>query len=157
MSVIDGLRDLDVVETKDAVLQCTVNGVNYESGKWFQDGEPLKHNNPRFLIKTKHNLQQLIIKAVEESDAGNYAYVAGTDSVTQADLNVTPIEIMQAHDDVTTYETATVRFDVHLSHDGAGAAWYKNGELIEVSFKLKNKKYINIYSIYRVQTLPKHV
>ena len=121
-----------MVETTDALLQCAVSDASYRSGKWYRDGDALPQHDPKFVIKSKHCTQLLIIKSVGESDAGSYAYVAGSESVSEADLSVTPIEIIQAAGDVTAFESTTARFDVHLSHDGANGTWYKNGELLQV-------------------------
>ena len=134
VAILKQLNDVRVTETADAIFQCCVDQSNYNSGKWFKSGTEISQRDPRYQLIVIDNIQQLVVKSVTEEDGGRFAYVAGVESFTQADLFVNSIDVIKGLEDVTTYETATVRFEIQLSHEGAIGSWFANENPLEVRF-----------------------
>ena len=134
MAIVGELNDVTVLETSTAKFTCKVDQANYKAGKWFENGTEISPDGTKYLVKTINQQQELIIKDITRSyDGGSYAYVTGSESVTQAQMHVLKVNVTQPHCDVTAYESESAKFEVHLSHDGAVGTWYKNSIALKVS------------------------
>ena len=109
-------------------MTCSVDNENYKKGKWYFNKKLISTENAKYLIKTDGKIQQLSIKNVTPDDTGSYAFVTGSNSLTEASLKVTPIHVITALENVVGAETAAVELNLTLSHDNVRGCWYRNGQ-----------------------------
>ncbi|KAM6268493.1 striated muscle preferentially expressed protein kinase [Porphyrio hochstetteri] len=68
------LHNLDVVESKEAVLECQVAGLPYPSITWFHNGSRIDSTEDRKMIQYK-DVHRLVFTAVSHAHAGVYKSV----------------------------------------------------------------------------------
>ncbi|KAM9123059.1 striated muscle preferentially expressed protein kinase [Pangshura tecta] len=68
------LHDLDVVEAKEAVLECRVAGLPYPSISWFHNGTKIRSSEDRKMTQYK-DTHRLLFPAVSHAHAGVYKSV----------------------------------------------------------------------------------
>ncbi|XP_066467680.1 striated muscle preferentially expressed protein kinase isoform X2 [Tiliqua scincoides] len=68
------LHDLDVVESKEAVLECQVAGLPYPSITWFHKGQRIESTDDRRMMQYK-DVHRLVFISVSHAHAGVYKSV----------------------------------------------------------------------------------
>ncbi|NXG27911.1 SPEG kinase, partial [Dromaius novaehollandiae] len=68
------LHNLDVVESKEAVLECQVAGLPYPSISWFHNGSRIDSTDDRKMMQYK-DIHRLVFTAVSHAHAGVYKSV----------------------------------------------------------------------------------
>ncbi|XP_030310391.1 striated muscle preferentially expressed protein kinase isoform X1 [Calypte anna] len=68
------LNNLDVVESKEAVLECQVAGLPYPSITWFHNGSRIESTDDRKMMQYK-DVHRLVFPAVSHAHAGVYKSV----------------------------------------------------------------------------------
>ncbi|KAJ7346017.1 hypothetical protein JRQ81_001967 [Phrynocephalus forsythii] len=68
------LHDLNVVESKDAVLECQVAGLPYPTITWFHNGQRIESTDGRRMMQYK-DVHRLVFLSVSHSHAGVYKSV----------------------------------------------------------------------------------
>ncbi|XP_015282388.1 PREDICTED: striated muscle preferentially expressed protein kinase [Gekko japonicus] len=68
------LHDLDVVESKEAVLECQVAGLPYPSITWFHNGRRVESTDDRRMMQYK-DVHRLVFVSVSHAHAGVYKSV----------------------------------------------------------------------------------
>ncbi|XP_064020589.1 striated muscle preferentially expressed protein kinase isoform X2 [Pogoniulus pusillus] len=68
------LHNLDVVESKEAVLECQVAGLPYPSITWFHNGSRIDSTDDRKMMQYK-DVHRLVFRAVSHAHAGVYKSV----------------------------------------------------------------------------------
>ncbi|XP_069472981.1 striated muscle preferentially expressed protein kinase isoform X2 [Ambystoma mexicanum] len=68
------LHDLDVIESKEAVLECQVTGLPYPTIAWFHNGQKIQSSEDRRMTQYK-DIHRLVFSSVSHSHAGVYKSV----------------------------------------------------------------------------------
>ncbi|XP_078535314.1 striated muscle preferentially expressed protein kinase isoform X2 [Lissotriton helveticus] len=68
------LHDLDVIESKEAVLECQVTGLPYPTITWFHNGQKIQSTEDRRMTQYK-DIHRLVFSSVSHSHAGVYKSV----------------------------------------------------------------------------------
>ncbi|XP_048341653.1 striated muscle preferentially expressed protein kinase isoform X2 [Sphaerodactylus townsendi] len=68
------LHDLDVVDSKEAVLECQVAGLPYPSITWFHNGQRIESTDDRRIMQYK-DVHRLVFVSVSHAHAGVYKSV----------------------------------------------------------------------------------
>nr|XP_014343773.1 PREDICTED: striated muscle preferentially expressed protein kinase isoform X2 [Latimeria chalumnae] len=71
---IKPLHNLDVVESKDAVLECQVMGLPYPTITWFHNGQKMESTEERKMTQYK-DVHRLVFRSVSHTHAGVYKSV----------------------------------------------------------------------------------
>ncbi|XP_069083259.1 striated muscle preferentially expressed protein kinase isoform X2 [Pleurodeles waltl] len=68
------LHDLDVIESKEAVLECQVTGLPYPTITWFHNGQKIQSTEDRRMTQYK-DIHRLVFSSVSHCHAGVYKSV----------------------------------------------------------------------------------
>ncbi|XP_072536379.1 obscurin isoform X3 [Salminus brasiliensis] len=127
-------RDVKVSAFQDAVLNCEVSDSKTEV-KWYKDGKQL---NSSKIVSTeaKGKNRQLVLRNVEEKDAGEYICEAGNEKLffkvqVAAVLSETQAAFInkdQVKREVNIFASQKATLSCEVSDIKAEVKWYKNGK-----------------------------
>ncbi|XP_078142269.1 titin-like [Centroberyx gerrardi] len=122
------LKNLNVVETQDAVFSLELTHENVRGSQWIKNGVELRPSD-KYEITVEGTVHTLIIKNCNTQDESVYSFKLGKLSAN-ARLNVETIKILKKPKDVTSLLGATATFEVGISEEDIPVKWmFNNVEL----------------------------
>ncbi|KAM4608731.1 titin-like [Polymixia lowei] len=122
------LKNLNVVQTQEAVFSLELTHENVRGSQWIKNGVEIRPSD-KYEISVVGTIHSLKIKNCNTQDESVYSFKLGKLSAN-ARLNVETIKILKKPKDVTSLLGATVTFEVGLSEDNIPVKWmFNNVEL----------------------------
>ncbi|CAL8265763.1 unnamed protein product [Lota lota] len=128
------LKNLNVVQTQDAVFSLELTHENVKGSQWIKNGMEILPSD-KYEISVVGTVHTLTIKNCTTQDESVYAFKLGKLSAN-ARLNVETIKILKKLKDVTSLLGSTVTFEMGLSEDDIPVRWMLNNVQLEA-----NKQY----------------
>ncbi|KAM9710356.1 LOW QUALITY PROTEIN: titin-like [Menidia menidia] len=134
------LKNVNVVETQEAVLSLELTHENVRGVQWIKNGVEIQSSD-KYEITIEGMVHTLKIKKCTTQDESVYSFKLGKLSAS-ARLNVETIKILKKPKDVTSLLGATAVFEVGVSEDDVPVKWmFKNKELrTDEHYKLLSEK-----------------
>ncbi|NXW19946.1 MYPC1 protein, partial [Circaetus pectoralis] len=135
--VTKGLEDTSTYIGERVELSCEVSEDD-ANVKWFKNGVELT-NEPksRYRIKVEGKKHTLIIEEAAKNDSATYSVMTtGGQSEAKLSVDLRPLKISLALEDQTVRLGQEIHLKCEISENVAGK-WYKNGQLIEASDRVK--------------------
>ncbi|CAG5962721.1 unnamed protein product [Menidia menidia] len=134
------LKNVNVVETQEAVLSLELTHENVRGVQWIKNGVEIQSSD-KYEITIEGMVHTLKIKKCTTQDESVYSFKLGKLSAS-ARLNVETIKILKKPKDVTSLLGATAIFEVGVSEDDVPVKWmFKNKELrTDEHYKLLSEK-----------------
>ncbi|KAG7276486.1 hypothetical protein CRUP_033924, partial [Coryphaenoides rupestris] len=123
LCVTKRLKNVEVIETHVATLECEVSHFNVPS-TWLKNGVEIEMSE-KFSIVVQGKLHQLKIMNSSSEDSAEYTFVCGNDRVS-ATVTVKSIIITTMVQDVNAQEKDTVTFELNVNYEGIIYKWLKN-------------------------------
>ncbi|XP_064417398.1 myosin-binding protein C, slow-type isoform X28 [Latimeria chalumnae] len=142
------VKELPVLITKDLEDVYTMVGARIEldcevseeeaNVKWFKNGVELTREvRSRYRFKTDGVKHILVMDEAERSDTGTYSVMTtGGQSVCRVQVDLRPLKVLQPLTDMTVRLDKAIMMKCEISEDLHGK-WYKNGQLIQDSERIK--------------------
>ncbi|NXP74406.1 OBSL1 protein, partial [Ramphastos sulfuratus] len=132
-------QDLRVLETAVASFECELSRPSAEV-KWFKDGQELRPGpNCRIYSAGRRRILQLSRCAL--ADAGIYTCdVGGCQASATLHVQERQVCIVQELQDAQVQEGDNVVFTCEVSHGDIKGEWFRDGEKIKVSSKVKTRQ-----------------
>ncbi|MEQ2173687.1 hypothetical protein GOODEAATRI_000003 [Goodea atripinnis] len=122
------LKNLNVVETQEAVFSLELTHENVRGAQWIKNGVEIQPSD-KFEISMEGTVHTLKINNCATQDESVYSFKLGKLSAN-ARLNVETLKILKKPKDVTSLLGATAMFEVGISEDNIPVKWmFKNTEL----------------------------
>lgn len=115
------LKNLNVVQTQEAVFSLELTHENVRGAQWIKNGVEIQPSD-KYEISTEGTVHTLKIKNCSTQDESVYSFKLGKLSAS-ARLNVETIKILKRPKDVTALSGATVVFEVGISEDDIPVKW----------------------------------
>ncbi|XP_031963423.1 myosin-binding protein C, slow-type isoform X8 [Corvus kubaryi] len=135
--VTKGLEDTSTYVGERVELSCEVSEDD-ANVKWFRNGVELS-NDPksRYRIKVEGKKHTLIIEEAAKNDTATYSVMTtGGQSEAKLSVDLRPLKISLALEDQTVRLGQEIHLKCEISENVEGK-WYKNGQLIEASDRVK--------------------
>uniref|UniRef100_A0A8C3R6U5 Myosin-binding protein C, slow-type n=1 Tax=Cyanoderma ruficeps TaxID=181631 RepID=A0A8C3R6U5_9PASS len=135
--VTKGLEDTSSYVGERVELSCEVSEDD-ANVKWFRNGVELS-NDPksRYRIKVEGKKHTLIIEEAAKNDTATYSVMTtGGQSEAKLSVDCEPLKISLALEDQTVRLGQEIHLKCEISENVEGK-WYKNGQLIEASDRVK--------------------
>uniref|UniRef100_A0A8C0ZD13 Myosin-binding protein C, slow-type n=1 Tax=Cyanistes caeruleus TaxID=156563 RepID=A0A8C0ZD13_CYACU len=135
--VTKGLEDTSTYVGERVELSCEVSEDD-ANVKWFRNGVELT-NDPksRYRIKVEGKKHTLIIEEAAKNDTATYSVMTtGGQSEAKLAVDLRPLKISLALEDQTVRLGQEIHLKCEISENVEGK-WYKNGQLIEASDRVK--------------------
>ncbi|RMC03016.1 hypothetical protein DUI87_20209 [Hirundo rustica rustica] len=135
--VTKGLEDTNTYVGERVELSCEVSEDD-ANVKWFRNGVELS-NDPksRYRIKVEGKKHTLIIEEAAKNDTATYSVMTtGGQSEAKLAVDLRPLKISLALEDQTVRLGQEIHLKCEISENVEGK-WYKNGQLIEASDRVK--------------------
>ncbi|XP_009558814.2 myosin-binding protein C, slow-type isoform X1 [Cuculus canorus] len=135
--VTKGLEDTSTYVGERVELSCEVSEDD-ANVKWFKNGVELT-NEPksRYRIKVEGKKHTLIIEEAAKNDNATYSVMTtGGQSEAKLTVDLRPLKISLALEDQTVRLGQEIHLKCEISENVEGK-WYKNGQLIEASDRVK--------------------
>ncbi|XP_069663579.1 myosin-binding protein C, slow-type isoform X3 [Haliaeetus albicilla] len=135
--VTKGLEDTSTYIGERVELSCEVSEDD-ANVKWFKNGVELT-NEPksRYRIKVEGKKHTLIIEEAAKNDSATYSVMTtGGQSEAKLSVDLRPLKISLALEDQTVRLGQEIHLKCEISENVEGK-WYKNGQLIEASDRVK--------------------
>uniref|UniRef100_A0A3B5B9G4 Ig-like domain-containing protein n=1 Tax=Stegastes partitus TaxID=144197 RepID=A0A3B5B9G4_9TELE len=122
------LKNLNVVQTQEAVFSLELTHENVRGAQWIKNGVEIQPSD-KYEISIEGMVHTLKINNCNTHDESVYSFKLGKLSAN-ARLNVETIKILKKPKDVTSLLGATAVFEVGISEDDIPVKWmFKNTEL----------------------------
>ncbi|MEQ2219931.1 hypothetical protein ILYODFUR_000155 [Ilyodon furcidens] len=122
------LKNLNVVETQEAVFSLELTHENVRGAQWIKNGVEIQPSD-KFEISMEGTVHTLKINNCATQDESVYSFKLGKLSANSR-LNVETLKILKKPKDVTSLLGATAMFEVGISEDNIPVKWmFKNTEL----------------------------
>ncbi|NXF20470.1 MYPC1 protein, partial [Rhodinocichla rosea] len=135
--VTKGLEDTSTYVGERVELSCEVSEDD-ANVKWFRNGVELS-NDPksRYRIKVEGKKHTLVIEEAAKNDTATYSVMTtGGQSEAKLSVDLRPLKISLALEDQTVRLGQEIHLKCEISENVEGK-WYKNGQLIEASDRVK--------------------
>ncbi|XP_059701843.1 myosin-binding protein C, slow-type isoform X5 [Haemorhous mexicanus] len=135
--VTKGLEDTSSYVGERVELSCEVSEDD-ANVKWFRNGVELS-NDPksRYRIKVEGKKHTLVIEEAAKNDTATYSVMTtGGQSEAKLSVDLRPLKISLALEDQTVRLGQEIHLKCEISENVEGK-WYKNGQLIEASDRVK--------------------
>uniref|UniRef100_A0A8C3TU05 Myosin-binding protein C, slow-type n=1 Tax=Catharus ustulatus TaxID=91951 RepID=A0A8C3TU05_CATUS len=135
--VTKGLEDTSTYVGERVELSCEVSEDD-ANVKWFRNGVELT-NDPksRYRIKVEGKKHTLVIEEAAKNDTATYSVMTtGGQSEAKLAVDLRPLKISLALEDQTVRLGQEIHLKCEISENVEGK-WYKNGQLIEASDRVK--------------------
>ncbi|XP_048474365.1 obscurin [Rhincodon typus] len=141
ITIVDGLKNVEVVEGGDALFECKVSHENTRDVQWVLGGIELQ-NNEMNEISIKHgNFHTLMLRQVTQDDSGAVTFKVGKySSSAQLTVKATPTTFTQLLQNMEVEEVGTVTLTCVLSQANVPVVWKKGLTTIFQSEKYKIKQ-----------------
>ncbi|XP_064022204.1 obscurin-like protein 1 [Pogoniulus pusillus] len=132
-------QDVGVLETAVASFECELSRPSAEV-KWFKDGQELRPGpNCRIYSAGRRRILQLSHCAL--ADAGTYTCdVGGCQASATLHVQERQVRIVQELQDAQVQEGDNAVFTCEVSHGDIKGEWFRDGEKIKVSSKVKTRQ-----------------
>ncbi|XP_057240526.1 myosin-binding protein C, slow-type [Malurus melanocephalus] len=135
--VTKGLEDTSTYVGERVELSCEVSEDD-ANVKWFRNGVELSDDpKSRYRIKVEGKKHTLIIEEAAKNDTATYSVMTtGGQSEAKLAVDLRPLKISLALEDQTVRLGQEIHLKCEISENVEGK-WYKNGQLIEASDRVK--------------------
>ncbi|XP_009082687.1 PREDICTED: myosin-binding protein C, slow-type, partial [Acanthisitta chloris] len=135
--VTKGLEDTSTYVGERVELSCEVSEDD-ANVKWFRNGVELSDDpKSRYRIKVEGKKHTLVIEEAAKNDTATYSVMTtGGQSEAKLAVDLRPLKISLALEDQTVRLGQEIHLKCEISENVEGK-WYKNGQLIEASDRVK--------------------
>ncbi|XP_049602922.1 obscurin isoform X7 [Syngnathus scovelli] len=133
VEVVNDMKDLSVVEDQAAEFICQFT--RPVKAEWKRDGQPLRPDGRRVVVKQDWTVSRLYISRVCAGDRGAYSCEAeGTCVVASLHVEAKPINIVQGLENLETFDGGEALFECALSRpENKDCQWLLDGKPVKES------------------------
>ncbi|XP_038654386.1 obscurin isoform X3 [Scyliorhinus canicula] len=141
VTIVDGLKNVEVVEGGVALFECKVSHENAQGVQWVLGGIELQNNEMNEISVKNGNIHTMILRKVTQDDTGAVIFKVGK-YISSAQLNVkaTPATFTQLLQSMKVDELETVTLMCALSQANVPVVWKKGLTAISQSEKYEIKQ-----------------
>ncbi|KAK6320615.1 hypothetical protein J4Q44_G00097220 [Coregonus suidteri] len=135
ISILRGLRSLEVTEPREALFQVEINLWAGRPPKWTLDGEVLMEG-PRVSIDREGTMHSLCFNSTDSSMTGTVQFNAGKSrSTAQLTVKERPLKVVQPMPDVEAKENSSVTLSCQFAPSPRVVRWYRGRTALQTSSK----------------------
>ncbi|XP_041040413.1 obscurin isoform X3 [Carcharodon carcharias] len=141
VTIVDGLKNVEVVEGADALFECKVSHENAQGVQWVLGGIELQNNEMNEIAVQNGNIHTMLLRKVTPDDTGAVIFKIGK-YISSAQLNVKaiPTTFTQLLQNMEVNEVETVTLTCTLSQANVPVVWKKGLTTISQSEKYEIKQ-----------------
>ncbi|GCB68619.1 hypothetical protein scyTo_0008255 [Scyliorhinus torazame] len=141
VTIVDGLKNVEVIEGGDALFECKVSHENAQGVQWVLGGIELQNNEMNEISVKNGNIHTMMLRKVTQDDTGAVIFKVGK-YISSAQLNVkaAPATFTQLLQSMEVDEIETVTLMCALSQANVPVVWKKGLTAISQSEKYEIKQ-----------------
>ncbi|XP_059495977.1 obscurin isoform X15 [Stegostoma tigrinum] len=155
ITIVDGLKNVEVVEGGDALFECKVSRENAQDVQWVLGGIELQNNEMNEISIKNDNFHTLMLRQVTQDDSGTVTFKVGKySSSAQLTVKAIPATFIQLLQNMEAEEIGTVTLTCVLSQANIPVVWKKGFTTISQSekYKIKQEGCVHMLCIYDLKS-----
>ncbi|GCC29258.1 hypothetical protein chiPu_0007696 [Chiloscyllium punctatum] len=155
VTIVDGLKNVEVVEGGDVLFECKVSHENTRGVQWVLGGIELQNNEMNEISIKSGNIHTLMLRQVTQDDSGAVTFKVGKHtSSAQLTVKATPATFTQLLQNMVVDEVESVTLICVLSQANVPVVWKKGLTTISQSekYEIKQEGCVHMLCVHDVKS-----